>query len=300
MASALSFITSNGEEVVLDNYDQERNVWELWGRSGFVAPALEYIDEQYADGYAETLAVRIPPRDVTLNLIVKGSSMAGRDRVLHGIVNRMLEHGVKRQWGKLKVMRKDGTLVYLNCFYSGGLESQVEDEPFIHLLSINFHAPDPYFYDFTPTEFYFSDTEQDGLYLSDETYLSNMTYLSGGVMSSETIVDNAGQIAYPVITVTGPAKNIKIENLANGAKIEFSTGFELYLGDVLEIDCRDRRRGIWLTRDGVKTDITNTLKLGASLVFALATGENNIKITYTDTTAATSVNFSFQRRWLSA
>lgn len=300
MASALSFITSNGKEVILNNYDQERNVWELWGRTGFVAPALEYVDEQYADGYVETLAVRIPPRDVTLNLVVHGSSMLGRDRVLHNIVNQIFEHGIKQSWGKLKVQRKDGTLVYLNCFYSGGLESQAEEDPFTHLLSISFHAPDPYFYDFTPTEFYFTDTEQDGLYLSDETYLGNITYLSGGVMSSETIVDNAGQIAYPVITVTGPAKNIKFENLLNGAKIEFADGFELLLGDVLEIDCRDRRRGIWRTRDGVKTDITNTLRLGASLVFALATGKNNIKITYTDTTAATSVNFSFQRRWLSA
>lgn len=300
MASALSFITSNGKEVILNNYDQERNVWELWGRTGFVAPALEYVDEQYADGYAETLAVRIPPRDVTLNLVVHGSSMLGRDRVLHNIVNQIFEHDIKQSWGKLKVQRKDGTLVYLNCFYSGGLESQAEEDPFTHLLSISFHAPDPYFYDFTPTEFYFADTEQIGLYFGDEFIFGSRTYFMGGAMSSEAIVKNGGQVTYPEITVVGPAKNIKFQNQLNGAEIALEDGFQLFVGETMVIDCRDRKRSITLITDGVRSDITNKLRLGSSLVFPLATGDNNIKITYTDTTAITSVTFAFQQRWLSA
>lgn len=296
----LSYITSRGEEIVLDNYDGERSIWELWGRMGFAAPPVEYVDEQYADGYTETLAVRIPPRDVTLNLAIRGFTMSGRDQILHRIINKMEEHGVKREWGRLKVSRSDGREVYLNCFYSGGVESLSETEPFVHLLSINFHAPDPYFYDFTPTKFYFADTEQIGLYFGDEFIFGSRTYFMGGAMSSETIVKNQGQVTYPEITVVGPAKNIKLQNQLNGAEIALEDGFQLFVGETMVIDCRDRKRSITLIKDSVRSDITNKLRLGSSLVFPLATGDNNIKITYTDTTAITSVTFAFQQRWLSA
>ena len=216
---SLSYVTNKGVEVVLDNYETEKTVWELYGRTGFEAPGVNYIDEQYADGSIETVAVTIPARDVTVNLIVHGKTRLQRNEVLHGIVNQIFEYGARTSWGKLKVELADETVVYLNCFYSGGLESQAETDPLTHLLSLNFHAADPYFYDTAMTQSILQDTEQSGLYLGDSVYLSDTTYLAGGALSSDIQIDNPGQLTYPVVEVHGPAKNIKIENLTSNAKM---------------------------------------------------------------------------------
>ena len=298
---ALSYITSSGEEIILDNYQMERNIWEIYGRTGFDAPALEYQDEIYADGYSETLAVRIPPRDIAINLVIRGSTMYGRDMIVRQTVNKLLEHGVRNSWGKLRIKRSDGSYVYLNCHYSGGFDTVAMTDPKITLLNLNFHASDPFFYSEDETEFYYSDTEQIGLYFGDEFYFDSRTYFMGGNVTSETIVKNDGQIAYPVITVTGPAKNLKFVNSRNNGRIEIDENFVLAAGETLIIDCRDRMRGITLRDSGGQlTDKTNLLKLGSSLVFPIEQGDNNIEITYTDTSAATSVDFVFQKRWLSA
>ncbi len=298
---ALSYITSSGEEIILDNYQMERYIWEVYGRTGFDAPALEYVDEIYSDGYAETLAVRIPPRDVTVNLVIRGLNMAARDSIVRQTVNKLLEHGVKNTWGRLRIKRSDGTFVYLNCHYSGGFDSVSRTDPKSTLLSINFHASDPFFYSEEETEFYFSDTQQIGLYFGDGFYFGSQTYFMGGNVTSETIIQNDGQIAYPVITISGPAKNLKFVNNRNNGRIEIDETFVLLTGQTLIIDCRDRMRGITLRlSNGDLQDKTNLLKLGSSLVFPIEQGQNDIEITYTDTTAATSVDFVFRKRWLSA
>lgn len=297
----LSYVTNKGIEVVLDNYETEKTIWELYGRTGFEAPAINFIDEQYADGMIETVAVTIPARNITVNLVVHGKTRLQRNEVLHGIVNQIVEYGARTSWGKLKVEQADGTIVYLNCFYSGGLESQAESDPLTHLLSLNFHAADPYFYDTAMTQTVFQDTEQSGLYLGDTVYLSDTTYLEGGALSSDMQIDNPGQLTYPVIRIQGPARNIKVENLTANAKVEITTGYALPAGEVLRIDCRDRRRGIThISAGGVETDRTDLLASGSSLVFPLLSGANRIKLTYTDTTAATHMKFMFQKRFLSA
>lgn len=298
---ALKYITSQNIEIDLESYDSDKEIRELAGRTGFEAPPVNYVNESYADGYVETIAVRLRPRDVTLHMIVRGRSLLERDNILRPITNLLVEHGAHTGWGKLYIDKSDGTIVYLNCFYSGGLESQSEDDPLMHKFSLSFHAADPHFYEQDWTRFIFADTEQDGLYLSDTTFLSDETFLSGGVQSSETIVKNLGQLAYPVITVKGPAKNIKFENQLNGVKIELEEGFELKKDETMTIDCRDRKRSILLKNAaGVESDITNKLRRGSSLVFPILHGNNYIKITYTDTNAETYVNFAFQQRYLSA
>lgn len=299
--ATLKFVTSRNFEIDLAPPHTEQGIWEIYGRTGFEAPPVEFVDEPYADGYVETIAVRMQPRDATLHMIVRGQSTLERDNTLHPIVNQLLEHGARTGWGKLYIDKSDGTIVYLNCFYSGGLESQSEDDPLMHKFSLSFHAADPHFYEQDWTGVIFSDTEQDGLYLSDTTFLSDMTFLSGGIQSSETIVKNMGQLAYPVITVHGPAKNIKFENQHNGVKIELEEGFILATGETLTITCLDRKRSILLKNTaGVESDITNKLRRGSSLVFPILHGNNYIKITYTDTNAMTYVNFAFQQRYLSA
>ena len=297
----LSYISSCGEEVVLDNFSGERTVWETMGRTGFAAPSVETVEEMYADGYAETLAVKIPPREVSLNMIIRADSTVMRDDVAHRIINRLVEHGVRSGTGRLKVERSDGRMVYLNCVYAGGFETFSDTEPFLILATLRFRAADPFFYDFEPTEFFFRDTEQNGLYFGEKFVLGKLTYFLGGTMQSKTDVENDGQKTYPVLTVTGPASNIRFENPATGAVIAFADGFQIGPNEILTVDCRDRRRGICLTRaNGTVENVTNRLRLGASLVFPIAPGLNPLQITYADTTADTTVTVSFQQRWLGA
>jgi hypothetical protein len=296
----ISFITSNDEEIVLCDYDTTRSIWELWGRTGFEAPPVSFIDEKYADGYVETVAVKIEPREISINMIVYGSSDVTRDKTFHTLINKLIEHGSKNTWGKLKLSRSDGSFVYLNCIYSAGIEAITEQYLRFHKFTLTFHAADPYFYDFDETEFRFTEDVQTGLYFGDNFYLGALTYFIGAAPTAESII-NDGQTTYPTITITGPAKNISITNSLSGKTLAMASSFELAVGEILFIDCRNRSRIIQKTdTSSVVTDVTNSLALGSSLVFPILTGTNDFLFEYTDTTAATTITFSFQKRYMSA
>jgi len=297
--NAISFINSKNEEISLCNYETTKDLIELWGRTGFEAPLVTYIDEESADGHIATIGVKINARDVSINMVVVGGSEAQRDSVFHNLINKIFEYGTGSVWGKLKLSRSDGSFVYLNCIYAGGIDEIVEQYTKFHKFVLRFHASDPFFYDEDFTEFIFSDTEQHGLYLGD-VYFGDI-YLQGGANTAVLNINNTGQVCYPVITIVGPAKTISLYNVTTGKTLAMDSAFELADEEVLTIDCRDRLRSIILAQYGQgDEDITSSMALGSTLVFPINPGLNVIEITYTDTTANTSVNFAFQKRYLSA
>lgn len=295
----LRYETAAGVKIVLDDYLGSRTIWELFGRTGFAAPPIEYIDETYAAGYSETIAARLLPRDVAIPLVIHGQTQMERDSILQGIADRLLQHGVQPDWGRLVFTRSDGKDAYLNCLYTSGLETIAEEDPFIYKAVLNFHASDPYIYAMEDTIVPLSDGNT-GLLFGTFTFGAGV-YFRGRLDSVVSEIFNAGHRVYPEIFISGPAEAIRIKGLDNGAVIAFQPYFKVLAGETVRIDCRDRRRGVWLTGvDGVVSDITSKLALESSLLFSVLPGVNRFQFDYTNATPATRLFARYRERRFSA
>lgn len=289
----LRYITGNGEIVDLDDYAVGNTIWEIFGRTGAAAPPVEFTDETLATGYTETLALRVLPRDLTIPILIRGVSTAHRDQVLRRITQGLIAHGFRRAAGRLMVAAADGRSAYLNCVYSGGLESVSDEDPLIYRATLNFHAADPYWYDDKAQEFLLSDPAQSGLYFGDRFYFGDSTFFLGGLYNDTVQFENEGETVYPVVTVVGPIERLRIEQ--GGAFFTLIEGFKLEAGEILRIDFRDRTRGIQLTRVGGTTeDVTHFLAPGATLIFPFRSGPNQLKLTYSGTNAETTIKVEYR------
>lgn len=300
MYDSISFIRPDGIEINLCNYYGDRTLYELIGRKGFEAPPLNYTDIIYAHGFSKTVAIRVNPRDVVLQMIVIGNSTLQRDTILHQLVKDLTISGSVGATGKLKIMRSNGKSVYLNCWYTGGIESIVEQYVKFHKFQLTFHAADPYFYDTIDTTYSAQDTEQKGLLLGTNTFLGLDVFLSGIKAGITKNVVNDGVITYPIITVTGPAKNIWFTNEATGKTIKMKPAFELKANENLVIDTREGQRSVTLIVGGESTDVIGSLSVESSLIWELVPGNNNIIVHISDVTPATLTEFSFTKKYLSA
>jgi len=300
MHDSIYFITPEGEEINLCNYYGDRTLYELVGRSGFEAPPVEYTDISYAHGFSKTVAVKIKPREVSINMVVLGKTTAERDKLLHRMISQLMISGQIETPGKLKVMRSDGKNVYLNCIYTGGVDAIVEEYALLHKFQLTFHAADPFFYDEAETAFVHDNTGQIGLFLSGSTFLGEAVYLSGGFATTSEVVRNDGQPVFPVITISGPGKTIRFENERSGKTLKMRETFEILPKEELKIDTREGFRSIVKVSGGETTDQIAQLDPGSSLIWPILQGDNLIHITITDKTIDTIVRFGFTKKYLSA
>ena len=126
----ISYITAAGDEVIL-SCESYKKWWECYGREGFAAPSLDYVTRQYADGMTDTLAVIMKPRPLSVQMVVVGESCRERDEILADMASRLIQLGSRKNWGRLKVMRSDGSYVFIDCVYIGGMDEiipEVEDD----------------------------------------------------------------------------------------------------------------------------------------------------------------------------
>jgi hypothetical protein len=95
----LSYITSRVRGVCSRQYDGGKSFLGALGTKGLCRSAVEYVDEKYATDTPRRCR-RIPQRDVTLNLEIRGFSMS--DGII--IYNGSNLYGTRRksEWGKLK------------------------------------------------------------------------------------------------------------------------------------------------------------------------------------------------------
>lgn len=96
-------------------------------------------------------------------------------------------------------------------------------------------------------------------------------------------------MTYPVITITGPCKNMTIENVTTKEKLYFN--FELYAGDTLVIDNRPRSRGIYLN-DKNRIDLRNGDWI------TCVSGVNNFAFSRVSNSSESSCTVEIQSRWL--
>ena len=292
---SISYINSQGEEFIL-SMKGDRRWWEMYGRFGFGAPAVKTEDREYANGSVRTLAAILQPRECGIQMVVLGDSNKQRDEYFFDMVSHLVQTGSKEDWGKLKIRRSDGTDVYLNCIYSGGVEELQEAYWAFHMFTLNFRAGDPYFYDLNETVLRSEELAQP-IRLKTGLFLGKWRLNSG---ITDITIDNTGEILYPVIEVMGPVSNIRITNMATGKTLAMNSAFSLTSGQTLTLDCRENRRGITLTSGGSTSDISNQLALGSSLIWPIVKGTNKLSLYYTASGNTSGYNIRYQKRYLSA
>lgn len=292
----LSYITADGDEVIL-SCEGYKKWWECYGRSGFFAPKLNYVERQYADGATDVLAISLKPRKLTIEMFVLGQSTKERDEILRNISSRLIQVGSRNQWGRLRVRRSDGKDLYIDCVYIGGMDDAVEKYPNIMQFELQFYSGGSYFYDKDET-ILATQSLGDVIYLSDDLYLSDNLYLSDGV--SGITVNNSGEMFYPIVDVFGPASVIRITNNTTGITLAVDSDFVLLAGQKLTFDCLDHERKVEFTDVlGNTTDVTKRLALGASLVWPIEKGANSLTFYYTDTNEDTFARIRYRQRYFS-
>ena len=186
------FINSQGRRVVLSS-PENRNYWELRGRSGFTAADVDIFTEKMASGETMYFGKALKPRECFMRMICKGEDNAERDRLFFEMLSVLLDADGGGE-GRLYVKTSSGATAYLNCVYSGGMNI-VEQYQRFHLFTISFFAADPRFYvvqrvyqwgDIYPTLTYDNTTGETLAVLINAGYPGNYEWALTGYVTNLT------------------------------------------------------------------------------------------------------------------
>ena len=293
----LSYVTAAGDEIVL-SCENNRKWWECYGREGFGAPRLNNVTRQYADGETKTLSMIIEPREMVVQMVINGSSTYERDAKLRDIIVRLEQVGRKTDWGKLKLMRSDGKMLAIDCVYTGGLDEIVSEYPNAQQFELRFYSGNGYFYDEEEKTATYTKID-NSIFLEEDLYLSDDLYLVGNIMRLN--IDNEGELFYPIVEIDGPASAIGVTNHTTGLLLAIDANFQLLAGQKLIFDCREHTRGITLKYAGGSTaDYSESLRLGATLVWPIVKGTNDIEFYFVDDDYRTDSRIRYYQRYYTA
>lgn len=187
----------------------------------------------------------------------------------------------RRTPGYLIVTTPDSQTRWLQCYYTGGLETPAKRGPNWAMYVVSLYAPDPYPRDPNPT------------LLSWDT----------GDIPGQIIVMNTGDLdAYPIWTVTGPAAAIQYTYVTPDPDEAFDLGLDggltLAGGESVTIDTRPDflRGGALQVRDQDGDSLYNHVDPNSSF-FWLVPGENRVNWTWSGTSGATELSLQYFRRF---
>lgn len=297
---SLAFVNSSGDRVILSDPSISK-YWELRGRSGFTAPEVELITQEYANGTTKILKRKIVPRTVTVNMVVVGDTTAQRDKLFFDMVNKLIDpkgDGI----GRLYVKCSDGAEVYLNCAYSSGMKI-VEEYKKFHRFTIEFYAADPYFYKDLP-DFVIHTAVENYLRVGPLVSMNvNPPHIVGEVTSigSGTFHNYSDVVIQPVIKLSGAANRLYIRNVTNDDNLRLAN-MSINQDAVLVIDTRDGYKSIYTeNQDGTKSPAGQFLDWGnLDFDFGLIPGDNEISYYGNPPSMITEVIFYVSERHLSA
>ena len=294
----LSYITAAGDEIVL-SCEGYKKWWECYGRAGFTAPPLKHIRQEYADGSLDTLAIEVAPRTLTVQMVVSGATSLERDTILQDIASRLIQVGNKRDWGKLKIQKTDGSFTYIDCVYIGGMDGINQTMPRLQLFTLNFYAGKAYFYDETQTTYDFDIYSTEGLHFPFN--FGSSTHFGGAGVYFTRYITLEGFRAYPVITITGYVGALRLENATTGAVIEFSDEFFLLRGESVVIDTNPFRRSVTIQHlDGTEENGFRYLTEETDLDWFLVLGSNEVIYRQPEINPDTTCHFVYQQMRVTA
>ena len=296
---SLRFVNGSGEETVLSS-PGTNDWWELRGRQGFTAPEVELITQKYANGVTKIIKRQIQPRTVTVNMVLIGKTTAERDAYFFEMISRLMDVNGGNT-GKLYARRSDGMEVYLNCAYSSGLSIMEEYRKF-HKFSLEFYAPDAWFYKDLPNAV-IPASVGDKLTLSD-TLLMGDYHKIGEFTSGESggyISNASSETLQPVIRLQRVLGNVTITNHSTGDSIVMKN-MAMNRGETLVIDTRDESKNIYIEKsNGTRIQAGQYLEWSnTDYEFPIAPGENYISYIGGQGSHIEYLEFSMSERFLSA
>lgn len=301
MPAKLSYINARGTEIVLDD-DERSFLGELQGREGFEAPEIELSSVQYGNGTEETISAKLKPREATCYFWAETLDWKRFDRKFSDLKAALIQVGAKpKSWGRLRIRKRSGGYVYLNCLYSEGLDSMVRDSETRAAFHLTFKASDPLFYDGYEQRVELR-TWEEGAWLhfgTRFTFGQHTHFRSSDTIHGETVEMECFR-AYPVITITGPARNIMLRNLTTEQVIALEPEFELLEGETFEIRTDPlTRSAVWHRFDGTERNGSKFLTAESHLEWFLCHGVNELQYRNSDTNEVSVCTLRYQQGWLS-
>lgn len=256
----------------------------------------------YQDGTTDT-GFTLDVRTLAAGWMIVGATEAAID----GYADTLAEHvrpldSTPVQW---KVTRADGEIRQIDTYLIGELDfpnTVQERMGASQKIGGRFYAPDPIWYDPTPTTVVFTTVlGAQGFQIPLAVPLLMTT---GGIIDyTEEIAYEGSHKSYPIIYVTGPATNVIITNESTGDVLDF-TGTTIAAGVTYIIDLQSRPKTI-IDNNGV-----NRLGTLVETTSHLATwhlkpaqgsfdGENDIRVVVgSNATAATRILISYYDRYI--
>lgn len=263
----------------------------LRDRQGAWAPGFSFIeDEVPLQAGARWRATKTLPREVSFTLFVQAA-----DAVALAVFRRALMRTfdpTAATPGRLRVTTVDSLTRDLYCRYASGLageESPARMGPGGNWAEfpLVFRAMDPYWYDASIIELVYSASTSLFTFFPIPPVRVNPDTIIGN-----STVQNPGDVrAWPIWTVQGPGTSLRLENLTTGESLFLTR--TLTSADILVIDTRPGYKTVTLL-DG--TSLYATLD-ATSVLWALAPGANDIRITLASSTSVSVVRLSAQPRY---
>lgn len=284
----VSFTDPRGITTHLSDWE---NGWLLQpGARGLDMPGFAFTTDESPgiDGY-ELRDVRAQGKEIILPLAFwANDSRAAYKARRRGFIKSL---NPKRGVGTLTLTETDGATRSIGAYYTGGIEGDESLDAAGERWCINavtFGCPSPYWTG--------AETVHDFKAATGGTFFPVLPLTVGdSQVLGEVTVDNDGDgPAFPVWTIDGPATSISLANNTTGQELVLTrtiTG-----ADTIVIDTRERRQTALLN------DVTNLWPdlSDASELWPLQEGINDLDLTVSGSTGATSVRLAYQPRYLAS
>jgi phage-related protein len=277
------WIDANGNETALSG---SPNFDILVGPTGRFMPPIDLVEQQVPFQAGTRLKqTYVKSRDIDLPLGITGvskSDLRTQTRNLLNMFNPLLGDG------QLKIIAEDGSQRLINCRYSSGLEIQETGLLWQNVIIV-LKAFDPYWYDPNPIVQTFTVG-------TPATFFPILPMrLTSSTVFADTTINNEGDVeSWPTWIITGPGDTIYIRNLTTGEFININ--YTLQPGETIYIDTRLGKKTVTL---GDGTNLYPNLSSDSSL-WALQSGNNQIRIEMQNSQVASSVQLSYQNRYWGA
>lgn len=284
----VSFTDPRGITTHLSDWE---NGWLLQpGAKGLDMPGYAFTTDESPgiDGY-QLRDVRATGREIILPLAfwANDSRTAYKTR-RRGFIKSL---NPKRGVGTLTLTEPDGATRTIGAYYTGGIEGDESLDAAGERWCINaitFGCPSPYWTG--------AEVVREFRAATGGTFFPILPLVVGDsqVLGEVTIDNDGDDNAFPVWTIDGPATSISLANNTTGQELVLTrtiTG-----ADTIVIDTRERRQTALLN------DVTNLWPdlSDASELWPLQEGINDLDLTVSGSTGATSVRLSYQPRYLAS
>lgn len=262
--------------------------------SGIASPPVRFASLALPGGGAYPQSYSADSRTIVLGLLVDAATQEQfLDRIDRLAFGLWTERNGEPAPGKLIVQRPGGTSRQCEVFVTEGADQSDDDGrglTYTH-YALTFTAPSPYWSDETPTvREWKAATGASGVPPMPPVNLAPASVLG------ETYVINDGNApSYPVWTITGPGTPT-LHNTTTGRSFGF--GVALAAGETVTVDTR--RPGPSAV-DGTGADRWGDLtKSSPRDLWPLVQGRNDLSLTLSGSSSASTIRLSYTRQWLRA